>query len=127
LIADVAGFGGLSISTKGAALLSGTDRFHYRPPEKLLRATGRRTESAPGIVDDALFAALKSLRLRIAKERAMPAYLVFSDRTLIDMAARRPRNLEEMAQVNGVGSTKLNEFGAMFITAIAAHPQVARV
>ena len=122
LIADVAGFGGLSISAKGAVLLTGTEKFHYRPVDKLPRAAGRRTETTFPAVDDSLIAALKSLRLRIAKERAVPAYLVFSDRTLIDMASRRPRNHEEMAQVNGVGSTKLHEFGDMFISVITAYP-----
>ncbi|HEX4158444.1 MAG TPA: DNA helicase RecQ [Rhizomicrobium sp.] len=127
LIADIAGYGGLSVSTQGAALLAGTEKFYFRPVEKLPRAVGRRPETVPAAADDSLLAALKSLRLRIARERAVPAYLIFSDRTLNEMAARRPRNLEQMAQVNGVGSTKLNEFGVMFLSAIAAHPQVARV
>src|SRR5207237_7825465 len=71
--------------------------------------------------DDPLLATLKSLRLKLAKERRLPAYLIFSDRTLLDMAARRPRNEEEFAAVNGVGAAKLQEFAAPFLTAIASH------
>ena len=48
----------------------------------------------------------------------MPAYIVFTDRTLIDMARRRPRTEEEFAQVNGVGAAKLDAFAAPFLAAI---------
>ena len=47
--------------------------------------------------DPALLAALKAVRLRLARERQVPAYVIFSDRTLIDMAARRPRDLDGFA------------------------------
>jgi ATP-dependent DNA helicase RecQ len=63
----------------------------------------------------------KALRLRLAKERQVPAYVVFSDRTLMDMAERRPRDLDAFAEVNGVGAAKLKEFGRVFLSAIAAH------
>jgi ATP-dependent DNA helicase RecQ len=51
----------------------------------------------------------------------VPAYVIFSDRTLIDMAALRPHDLDSFAQVNGVGAAKLKDFGKTFIEAIAAH------
>jgi len=124
---DMEGFGGLSITKKGLALLAGSQKFCYRPLEKPARARIHGSETNIASVDDQLLTSLKSLRLRIAKQRAVPAYLIFSDRTLLEMASRRPRNREEMAQVNGVGSTKLHEFGDMFLSAIAAHPKVARV
>jgi ATP-dependent DNA helicase RecQ len=59
--------------------------------------------------------------LRLAKERQVPAYVVFSDRTLIDMAERGPRDLDAFAEVNGVGAAKLKAFGEIFLSAIAAH------
>jgi ATP-dependent DNA helicase RecQ len=71
--------------------------------------------------DPALLAALKSLRLRLARERQVPAFVIFSDRTLIDMAARSPRDLDGFAAVHGVGAAKLKDFGAIFLSAIAAH------
>ena len=121
LVADIAGYGGLSIGAKGSALLSGAESFRYRPAEKLPRVARGRPDAASGMVDDSLLNSLKSLRLGLAKERAVPAYLVFSDRTLIEMAVRRPHSPEELAQVNGVGAAKLREFGDVFLSAIAAH------
>ena len=46
--------------------------------------------------------------------------MIFSDRTLIDMAARRPRTLDDFAAVHGVGAAKLKDFGRVFLDAIAA-------
>ena len=98
--------------------------FHYRV-EVRSRALRGKTRSGQDLgqadVDTGLLAALKALRLRLAKERQMPAYVVFSDRTLIDMAERRPRDLDAFAEVNGVGAAKLKEFGQVFLRAIAAH------
>jgi ATP-dependent DNA helicase RecQ len=51
----------------------------------------------------------------------VPAYVIFSDRTLADMAARCPRDLDAFAEVHGVGAAKLRDFGPQFLSAIAAH------
>ena len=59
--------------------------------------------------------------MKLARERQVPAYVIFSDRSLIDMAERCPRTLREFAEVNGVGAAKLKDFGATFLGAIAAH------
>jgi ATP-dependent DNA helicase RecQ len=63
-------------------------------------------------------ASLKKLRLSIAKERQVPAYLIFSDRTLLDMATRCPSDIGEFAEVNGVGASKLKDFAEIFLSAI---------
>ena len=68
-----------------------------------------------------MLAALKQLRWRLAQQRQVAAYLIFSDRSLIDMAERKPRTRDEFAEVNGVGAAKLREFADVFINAIAAH------
>jgi ATP-dependent DNA helicase RecQ len=124
---DIAGFGGLSVSGKGHALLRGAESFHYRTFEKSPRVRANARNADAGAVDDTLLASLKSLRLRLAKEKRLPAYLVFSDRTLLDMAGRRPRNTEEFAQVSGVGAAKLHEFGEAFLAVLAAHSPIERV
>ncbi len=122
LAADIAGFGGLSLTGKGRALLSGSERFLYRAPEeRASKRAARATLAAGGAVDAPLLARLKALRLDLAKERRLPAYLIFSDRTLLDMAERRPCDEGELAAVNGVGASKLREFGGAFLAAIAAH------
>ena len=80
----------------------------------------RGTEPEETLTDDqaTLLSVLKALRLELAKERGVPAYVVFHDRTLIDMVRRRPRTREEFAEVNGVGAAKLEQFAEPFLTAI---------
>ncbi len=65
-----------------------------------------------------LLAALRKKRIEIAREEKVPAYIVFSDRTLTDMAMRRPPSLESLAQVKGVGEMKLSRYGEMFLAVI---------
>ena len=60
---------------------------------------------------------------RLARERGVPAYVVFSDASLRDMAARRPRTGEEFLEVSGVGEKKLEQFGQTFLDELAAWEQ----
>jgi ATP-dependent DNA helicase RecQ len=60
------------------------------------------------------------LRRRLAEERRVPAYVVFSDATLLEMAERRPRSEAELLQVSGVGLSKLERYGAAFLAEIEA-------
>ena len=68
--------------------------------------------------DSALFSRLKELRLSLAHERGVPAYIIFHDRTLEAMVARRPKTATEFAAIPGVGPAKLAEFGDAFIALI---------
>jgi ATP-dependent DNA helicase RecQ len=112
--------GGLAITERGEDLRRGTSLFHFRAMAP--RAKARAEAAAMGEGGDPdLLAALKAVRLRLARERQVPAYVIFSDRSLIDMASLRPRDLGEFAMVNGVGTAKLKDFGAVFLKAIAAH------
>ena len=61
------------------------------------------------------------LRLAIAARRKMPAFVIFSDKTLLEMARKAPRNLDAFAAISGVGTTKLRDFGKLFVDAIALH------
>jgi ATP-dependent DNA helicase RecQ len=69
-------------------------------------------------MDVRLFASLKALRTSIAREENVPAYVVFSDRTLAELAVRKPRTTAGMLQVRGVGQTKLDKYGERFLAAI---------
>jgi len=69
-------------------------------------------------VNDDLLSVLKATRLKIAKEIRKPAYIVFSDASLRDMARRQPRNMEEFMQVNGVGEFKARKYGERFLELI---------
>jgi ATP-dependent DNA helicase RecQ len=80
------------------------------------------TRRAPSTIErDAVevFERLRALRRRIAKERSVPAYVVFHDAVLVEMANRRPKTLEEMARLRGVGAAKLETFGRIFLDEIA--------
>jgi ATP-dependent DNA helicase RecQ len=68
--------------------------------------------------DAGLLATLKSHRRALAQAQNVPAYVVFNDRTLMEMAERRPRDLDEMAQVSGVGAKKLETYGKSFLEVI---------
>jgi ATP-dependent DNA helicase RecQ len=71
-----------------------------------------------GGLEEALFARLKELRTRLAREAGVPAYVVFSDAALRDMCRRRPRNAKEFLGVNGVGAVKLEKYGDAFMAVI---------
>ena len=66
----------------------------------------------------ALFDELRALRMDIAREENMPPYIIFSDKTLIDMCIRLPFTKEEMLNVNGVGANKYERYGERFIQKI---------
>ena len=127
---DIGGYGGIGITDRGLGLLRGDGAFLYRentvvartPAKARTAGAARGAGAEPPLVgeDAALLDALKGLRLEIARERGVPAYVVFPDRTLIDMARRRPRTEAEFAEVNGVGEAKLRKFAAPFLAAIAA-------
>jgi ATP-dependent DNA helicase RecQ len=131
LAIDVAGYGGLSLSPKAIALARGEGSFRCRetaakPTKKAERA--RRIIAAVETegVSDELLQRLKSLRAKLARERGVPAYVIFTDRTLIDMAAKRPLTRWDFGEVHGVGESKLQQFAEIFLAEIRAHLQEAR-
>jgi len=66
-----------------------------------------------------VFQRLRTLRKRLADADDVPAYVIFSDRTLWDMVDRHPRSMIEMLDVHGVGETKLERYGEQFLAALA--------
>ena len=69
--------------------------------------------------DAPLFSALKAKRRALAEAARVPAYVIFPDRTLQEMAERRPQTLDEMARIGGVGAKKLDSYGDAFLSVIA--------
>jgi ATP-dependent DNA helicase RecQ len=87
----------------------------------------RRGDAAPATDDvvidganGALLDRLRILRRAIAKEEQVPAYVVFPDRTLAEMAVRRPRTPVALAGIRGVGPTKLERYGERFLAVVRA-------
>lgn len=90
--------------------------------EEVPTARSRGGVAAPGAAgtgDAQLFDRLRALRKRLADERKVPAFVVFSDRALQAMAAHRPRTDEGLLGIPGVGQKKLEEYGAAFLAEIA--------
>ncbi|WOI56137.1 DNA helicase RecQ [Palleronia sp. LCG004] len=73
--------------------------------------------------DAPLLSALKAQRRALAEAQGVPAYVIFADRTLIEMAERRPRSLDEMARISGVGAVKLDRFGATFLKVVTGEAE----
>jgi len=128
---DVTGYGGLSLTNEGRALLKGDGAFRFRRDATRPRSAIKQTRSgtsragkAPAgadlsKADEDLFAALKELRLDFAQARGVPAYVIFRDRSLVEMAQNKPANDIEFAEVFGVGEAKLRDFAQPFLALIA--------
>jgi ATP-dependent DNA helicase RecQ len=78
----------------------------------------RRPDALVGEADSALLTALKALRTRLAQAQRVPAYVVFSDRTLAELAVHRPTTMDAMREIHGVGDAKLERYGAAFLELI---------
>ena len=121
LAINVQKYGGLEIGERGRALLAGDETFAYREGAKTKpgRALSKKKADQPIADGDvSLLLQLKKLRVGLARARSVPAYVVFPDSTLIEMARVRPATLNDMSEINGVGPRKLQEFGPTFLRAI---------
>src|SRR5688572_33305493 len=88
-------------------------------PYTTLFRSERPSDSTPLDADErALFERLRTVRRDIADEHGMPAFMVFSDKTLRAMAKARPRSKDDMLRVKGVGPAKLESFGERFLHVI---------
>lgn len=90
-----------------------------KQPEKTAK-TKKKAKSVETLTSSGykLFERLKKLRLEIAREESMPPYIIFSDKTLIDMAAKMPASKPEMLDVSGVGENKFAKYGERFLEVI---------
>jgi len=118
------------LTSSGRAVMKGE-----RPPRLVLPREGDPSERAPGgrrasreepapesLPADAIpvFEALRRLRLELAREESVPAYVVASDRTLRDVALLRPRTLEELKLAHGIGPAKAERYGRQLLAAVAS-------
>ena len=92
----------------------------FEEKEKRVRSknTGKRSTDTLTSAGYQLFEKLRQLRLVIAKEEKMPPYIIFSDKTLIDMCVKTPGNRQEMLDVSGVGERKYSKYGQRFLDEI---------
>ena len=126
---DLDGHGGIRLGPDCRAVLRGERRIELRQDAARPQAKSRasRGGSAAPIPlppeDEGLFAALRAQRLALAKAQGVPAYVIFHDTTLIEMARLRPRSLDDLSGLPGVGAAKLERYGRDFLQVVAEHDE----
>ncbi|MBK5926215.1 DNA helicase RecQ [Rhodobaculum claviforme] len=117
---DTERHGALRMTDAARPVLRGEETVMLRQDSiEAARAAARPEPKA--LVDEAdegLLAALKAKRRALAEAARVPAYVIFPDRTLIEMAQRRPRTMDDMAAITGVGAAKLDRYGGTFLAVI---------
>jgi ATP-dependent DNA helicase RecQ len=109
----------LQLQPPAREVLFGDRQVHVLRTSK--SAPKRKKSAATGVeaYDEALFDELRALRRRLAAARRLPPYVIFSDRTLHEMARRYPVTPAQMLRITGVGDAKLERYGKPFMEAIA--------
>ncbi len=109
------------VTDEGWRVLKGEQRIELRRDLAAPPAGKRRDKQPPTLVGEAdagLLTALKALRTKLALAQKVPAYVVFSDRTLAELATHRPGSMAAMREIHGVGDAKLDRYGAAFLDVI---------
>jgi len=123
LMVDVQEHNGIKITEKGFAFLKQKESIDFRKVtiSKKTKADKPSRRKKPALEDEddqELFEKLKDARQLMAKKRRVPAYVIFHDKTLIELADRRPQSFEEMLEINGIGESKLKKFGQTLLDVI---------
>ncbi|WP_169545943.1 DNA helicase RecQ [Sneathiella aquimaris] len=114
--ADTEGYGSLSLNEKCRALLKGQEVFSVRKFSRNRKKQKVKSEITLSTdADTALFHRLKALRLDLAKSQNIPPYVIFHDRTLIEITTNKPANLTEFGELAGVGAVKKEKYGPVFL------------
>ena len=123
LAVDVDGHGSLRLTPKSAEILKDKKPVMLRreAPRKAGRTPGGRATQTADLDPVALprFEALRALRTRLAREQGVPPYVIFHDRTLREIAERHPAGLEDLAEIGGIGASKLKRYGDAVLEALA--------
>jgi ATP-dependent DNA helicase RecQ len=123
LLLDIAGHGGLSLGPDAAEVLCGTKsvRFRRDARNEARRRSARSKGTEPDLEPAArvLWDSLREWRLEEARRQQLPPYVIFHGSTLIEIARRRPGSLPALANISGVGSSKLERYGSAIIDLIA--------
>ena len=115
--------GGVLLTERAGDVLFRGERveMELREPTAVEKRGGKKPASGVTEETEDLFAALKALRFRLAQEEGVPAYIVFSNATLADMAAKAPRDMTAFLDVAGVGEVKAERYGRAFLDEIARY------
>ena len=126
LSVDIEGYGGLRLGEDARSVLRGERMLRLRHEPKS-QAKSRKKPSRAIVAsldrpeDEELFEVLRAERMKLARAQKVPPYVIFSDRSLIEMSILRPTDLLAMGMVHGVGEVKLERYGETFLAIIARH------
>ena len=119
LAVDHAGHGSLLLTEASRAVLSGAQAVHLRHAQAGKPKAGAKRSSAGvgglGAADEGLWQRLREWRASVAKEHGVPAYVVFHDATLAELARLRPQSEDALGRISGVGTRKLEHYGAALL------------
>ena len=120
LAVDHERFNALALTESARPLLRGEASLQVRVP-----TTRRKSRREPRIVGrdarhDALYEKLRNWRAETARERNVPAYVIFHDATLLEIAQLRPASLDQLSQISGVGDRKLEAYGELLLALVGA-------
>jgi ATP-dependent DNA helicase RecQ len=125
-LASITEMGGWQMTETGRQVLRGEETVMLRKDSLTRRAKGKATKTRAvaglGPEDEELFESLRAKRGELARARGVPAYVIFPDATLIDIARRKPQTLDAFVACHGVGAKKLESFGQAFLEIITAGP-----
>ena len=122
---DMERFGALRMMENAREILRGEASIELRQDTISKAAAAGPVHRPAALVseeNEALFSALRAMRTKIATEAKVPPYVVFADKALAEMAHKQPKTLDEFAKIGGVGRTKLERYGAIFLEVINKAP-----
>ena len=118
LTTDMERKGGLRLTELARPVLTGVEKLSFRVDERPVKQKRTRSGRTVAVEDNDLWEELRITRSDIAKEQGVPAYVIFHDATLMEMVENKPRSLDAMAAISGVGAAKLEKYGQQFLGAI---------
>jgi len=119
--------GALRITDKAIPILKDQKQITLRRDTLVSKSQRPAAKTLVSEEDAPLLSALKARRRDLAEAQKVPAYIVFNDRPLIEMAETRPKTLDDLARISGIGTKKLDQYGSVFLAVIngeaeAMHP-----
>lgn len=122
---DIAGHGGLKMTSDGWDFLREKKTIELRKYAKVEKTKSTRKERQEKVIyqleseeEQELFAKLKEIRLQQAKKQNLPPYIIFHDKTLVEMVKLRPQNNDDLSKISGVGQKKIEQYGELFLAAL---------
>jgi ATP-dependent DNA helicase RecQ len=129
LLAVIGDYGTLTLTEASGAVLAGQRQLLLRREQTPAKVRSRSSRSAAGPTAElpaevaGLFERLRSWRAAAAREQGVPAYVIFHDATLREIAAQQPSSLAELAGISGVGEAKLTRYGARIVALLRDHEE----